>query len=961
MRKLYTFLLMLITLTVSMSLKAQYSVNLTSAPDNNYAWTTQSFSLQEVAGTLGIEKAELYDALRYWGNDYAFFALRGSVDEFDGNYTGAGQEFWLDISGNKTSYSTYSDGNNVWFVGMEYNEEEITFHVGQRPNYFDPIFTDTDLKVRAYLVLQTSIYDEWGYWQGYDYKAVSFDINYHINAPEYKALTINVTNPGTLGRLILQQTENLSDVNGLTITGSLNSEDMELIKNDLTRLADIDLTETDLTEIPSSLFSNSNYLTSIKLPKGLTTIGSSAFYGCTRLTEIEFPEGLSTIGNSALAHTGLTRIDIPSSVRLIDQQAFGYCTQLAEVNFAQGLETIEEHAFAGCKKLQSIVFPSTLKTIGGCAFYLCSSLSEVQFAEGLTILGYESFSQTPLTSVTLPSTLQSIYSSFENCEKLTTVTCKALTPPTAMYGNYPVGGTEQTCDLYVPNVTVIDYKLTEGWKDFSIHGADMMPENITVTKDLTLNINSDFANVKPNVNIVAQVENTASGHIEYGSLTTEGSETLSMGTFITYADPNYSRAFSHLGKTDATLINNATMRADHVQTTIWIPSDQWTFVSFPYDVKASDIQQIKDAYSGTQWVIRKYDGQKRADGNMDETWVNMGEDDILEAHQGYIWQMEGRRDANGYRVDYGGFDVPAINNANKNNIFANDDVEIALAGYPAEFEHNRSWNLIGNPYPCYYDTRFMDFTAPITVWNLNNQQYEAYSPIDDEYVLSPNEAFFVQCPIDKENIVFSKEGRMHTYTPTNSDIYAKVRDISATPRLVFNFTLSDGVNSDRTRVVINNDAQTAYEIDKDASKFMSTSANAPQIFSINNDVRYAINERPLDSGDVALGMTLTSDGIYTISMQSNSANTVVLEDTQTGESTGLNDTDYSFSAKAGTTDSRFILHFFDSEATAINTVKEKEGTDGSALYTLDGRRVTTSTTGIYLMKKGQKFQKVFIK
>ena len=133
-------------------------------------------------------------------------------------------------------------------------------------------------------------------------------------------------------------------------------------------------------------------------------------------------------------------------------------------------------------------------------------------------------------------------------------------------------------------------------------------------------------------------------------------------------------------------------------------------------------------------------------------------DSVLYAGEGYILQSS-RYYSDGEYANWSGFYFYAVNNANKNLIFAKDNRTVVLDEYQSEFSHNRSWNLIGNPYPCFYDTRAMDFTAPITVWDPFNSTYYAYSPVDDEYILSPTEAFFVQRPVDTESITFAADGR----------------------------------------------------------------------------------------------------------------------------------------------------------------------------------------------------------
>ena len=105
------------------------------------------------------------------------------------------------------------------------------------------------------------------------------------------------------------------------------------------------------------------------------------------------------------------------------------------------------------------------------------------------------------------------------------------------------------------------------------------------------------------------------------------------------------------------------MRSDIVYISMSTRNDQWTFFTVPFDVKVSDIRTY---YEGaTNWIIRKYDGKKRALGETTETWVKMNGDDILEAGEGYI--IQGSRYVGKEWQYYSGFYMEAINNANKNN------------------------------------------------------------------------------------------------------------------------------------------------------------------------------------------------------------------------------------------------------------------------------------------------------
>ena len=58
-----------------------------------------------------------------------------------------------------------------------------------------------------------------------------------IQQPE---VTVNVETPGTLGDLILQQTENLTDVVTLHVGGTINDADVKTLQERLTRLRNLD-------------------------------------------------------------------------------------------------------------------------------------------------------------------------------------------------------------------------------------------------------------------------------------------------------------------------------------------------------------------------------------------------------------------------------------------------------------------------------------------------------------------------------------------------------------------------------------------------------------------------------------------------------------------------------------------------------------------------------------------------
>lgn len=787
-------------------------------------------------------------------------------------------------------------------------------------------------------------------------------------------LTIDVTEAGTLGYLILDRTANLTDVKGLRVSGKLNSTDFTTIKN-LTNLMELNMAETNVTTFAEYQFQGMTSLEKVVLPNQMTALGKYVFEGCTSLKDVALSPQLRVINTGAFRNCrSLERIVFPETLENISAEAF-YCSyynsiagslkevtfpaaltklgvgafsgqvKLQKVTFADGLTQISREAFYGCRLLSELTLPATLQTISESAFQNCDALTRVELPEGLTTLGSYAFGYCDaLEEVILPSSLQSISYSFYNCRNLKKMTAKAIVPANANNSDIIGDGYEAQCTLTVPALSKAVYQLAERWTAFNIVTADIMPENIYVVTDYRLTWPDELSlDYRPNVYVGSAA-----------ALTVSGNSTLSASNFVLNWDAYQARYNSKYDSSTgnyyydrdncyAVLKNLANARADKVWINLKTRTNVWDFISLPFDVRVGDIIPMDDA--ATPFVIRKYDGEKRAQGMTGETWVNMTADDVLQAGQGYIWQSAS---TDGNR-DYNNFQIEAQQTVNKNNIFANEDLEIALNNYESEFEHNRSWNFIGNPFPAYYDIRAMKTTAPITVWNAYNGNYQAYSPQDDAYILNPGQAFFLQKPIDQESITFRKEGRQ---------IDMEIRDIEevvvnnvplTSNRSVFNLTLSGNDVKDQTRFVINPMTKMDYEASHDASKFMSTEESAIELYTVLDNVRYAINERPLFDGIVELGMQIKANGTYTLALDTKVMNEIYLIDRQTGEETRIDGTEgYSFYAEAGTIEDRFAIRIGDGETTGISIIGNNGLDKDAPIYNLNGQRVNANMRGIYI-------------
>jgi len=845
---------------------------------------------------------------------------------------------------------------------------------------------------------------------------VELTVNGSLNSSDmaYFSRMLNMT------KLDVSQTDItvITGCNGLTALQTVNLPESVLRIDDnaffnCTKLSSINL--SNIEEIGNNAFYSCTGLTgAISGPK-VKTIGKCAFQACDNIASISFP-AIVEIGESAFEASSsydnksklvsaeisnvkylgggafqncssLKSIDISNCDEIgsgdISNGCFYRCRSLSTVKLSENLQIIPKGCFIETS-LQTLTMPSNLKKIDRYAFRE-SKIYEVTLPEGVETIEYEAFRYCPLTSISLPSTIQYIsgdaFFSYSSNSNLSDVYCAAVAPinTTAFNNDFVKNAT-----LHVPAFSVSAYKLDDNWYKFNkIEALDGNLTDVTINNNFTI---IDYTGLADNANLTL-ISTIPDNRDDYAvaHLNISAGTPLSLGNFIQYqnttytyhyypdANGNYVEVYGYPYLT--TVIPDNEVRANSVTTKISLPTNTWSFISMPYDVNVSSIR----VPAGTMWVIRKYNGSNRA-AMTGDTWENVTEGQILNAGEGYILHCV-KENSNEWDTEMVEFEFPAINNGNKNNLFAYDDVVKTLDEYPAEFSHNRGWNLIGNPYPSFFNSHYVDFPAPVTVWNGNG--YTAYSLIDDEYLFRPNESFFVQCPVNTNQVKFRKEGRTHNYS-TSSIPSSRSRAMSATDRAILNFAISDENYSDRTRLVINEEASSEYEIEKDASKFMSSNTEVPQIYILDNGISYAIDERPLGTGEYALGVRTGKDGDYKITLNAlNSDYDVTLIDKETARIVDLTRGEYSFTSAAQTSTNRFSVRIASrgtessieniEAATPGYTINGNqlmvEGNTAVSIISIDGRTIYSGIvdgsvelhSGIYLLSIGNSTHKIAIK
>lgn len=770
---------------------------------------------------------------------------------------------------------------------------------------------------------------------------------------------------------------------GTALTSVNIPDNVETIKecafSQVKQLQEVHLPDS-LTSLGNYAFAECRSLRTVKIPTKLKTIPDYTFQNCRSLQSVELHDSITAFEDYSFNNCDLREITLPKSTTWVGGNAFNGNTNLSKVTLNEGLIDIWAEAFYNTA-IDTLNCPSTLRNIYNGAFAGCRNLRQINLNEGLTRIETYALANNKATEIVLPSSLEYCAgAAFDGCDSLVTIEARSVMPPNTG-GGCPLTVNDLTkAVLYVPVWSLAEYQLATGWNQFyTFRTSDFMPQYVKVNKDFYFTLRDELdPDYRPDIELTVTnnqiTDSQGNTDYQHGNLTISGRSKLAVNDFSMVLSPYakyYYKGGDHYYNNDyrylrpTSLIVKGEMRAENVTINLWNATNRWQFVSFPFDVKVSDIVPVD---STTSWVIRGHSGAERAAGNAAAVWQNLSADDVLQAGKGYIMQCYKPNDKNGNGYYAAQFTVrPLTTTVNRQQIFNADNRTVALEEHLAEFEHNRSWNLIGNPYPSYFDTRFLDFGAPFMVWNSNNQNYEAYSPVDDSYILAPAEAFFVQRPVDQENITFLKDGRQtdrYARTLVEEEPASAPQRIraaydsnahTAAQRTVFNITLAkDGQQADRTRVVINEAATMQYDLSRDAAKFTGTEPTVSQIFTINGATRYAINERPLNNGQALLGLHFGTDGTYTIGLSNQPDGQVTLEDRLTGTKLQLNGTaGYSFTAKAGDSTDRFVLHF-DAVATGINAATTNEADRNDDTYTLDGRKVNNPTApGLYI-KGGKK-------
>lgn len=827
-------------------------------------------------------------------------------------------------------------------------------------------------------------------WKQYDYKVIIPMTTTEISAS---------VNLNALPKIsALQQKlglDSLKKITSLRISGTINSYDIMIMRNQMPNLWDIDLSDAHIvandyeytkgyhskkdtltaysftgtgTHIRKAILPNSvvcieenvfntPYLQEVVLPKNLCVIGDRTFFGCRALRSITLPESLTSIGESAFQGTGLTEVIIPANVETIGNKAFAggdeaysnstYCyyssfnnsksywsytptsggsllsltistnskltfipylafagnknlrkvsilgdsiksigagafqhCQLDTLILPPHLQELNTLSFGHCSGLKFVAMPNSLTEIASNAFVGCKNLDNVQFPKKLTKIGHHAFADcTNLRNVDIPGLVTDIEEyAFKDCN-VRSVYSYLFDPFTIGQNTFsPYANANAT--LFVPNVedTEMKYLYDTQWSQFL--NRQRMDKSFEYDDfygkgDINIKCEDDPLNGNPNATLYPG----AGLIIEDNNCDTTGLGNITIG-----GDGNNDWG---------SIIAGCNLRIDSLIQHITVMGKKWYFFGFPFEVRIADIQ------ADAKYVIYEYDGQMRAE--RDTTgWKRLPKNqEYLYPGHGYIFQ---------FNFSISG-DISIIIPSPR---FCEMLEKIILKFFPSDKANNKSWNYASNPFLGYYDINDLNITTPITIWDVAQGTYRTIRPGDDDYYFSPYEGFFLQNTEERDfELTFDRNKAMtkkqlDEQRDTRRQAMARTQR-PASDRAIINLSLSSDNAEDNTRIVINEKAGLGYDLGLDAAKFLSTENNVPQIFSYDeNNVQYAINERPMQTGTIELGLRIPASGMYTISA-TRMDTAFYLLDRQMNIMHDFNMGAYTFSTGAGMQSDRFAL------------------------------------------------------
>lgn len=262
------------------------------------------------------------------------------------------------------------------------------------------------------------------------------DLNVHEGeARQYYC--VNVTEPGTLGKLIKADNRNPMKIRNLKVSGTISDEDFYFMRDSMAILEAVNLKESRVVDvdtsnetikigeefirreplpghkneygnstvfckrdvgkyedvIPDVAFAGKKSLYYFVFPEKITQIGYGAFHGSSISGALVIPDDVTHIWSSAFNGTNISSLELAPGVEIIGSNAFSNCSSLSgTLSLPEVLRYIGGYAFANCGFSGNLVLPNSLEYIGTGAFQAAGKfVGDLTIPERIPILYFDTF------------------------------------------------------------------------------------------------------------------------------------------------------------------------------------------------------------------------------------------------------------------------------------------------------------------------------------------------------------------------------------------------------------------------------------------------------------------------------------------------------------------------------------------------------------------------------------------
>lgn len=251
-----------------------------------------------------------------------------------------------------------------------------------------------------------------------------------------------------------------------------------------------------------SSFKNRTNLVKVTFPSTLTTIGKELFYGCTGLTEINIPENVTNMGDNAFANTKIATLHWNAiNCKTYNNEASNTNTShpflncpITSVTIGDKVTVIPKYFLSNYRntyKIEKLVIPENITDLGASCFCSCQigelqyNATEADCENGTGFPAYHTFGGN-ITKLSIGKNVKSLQSGlFYGVKQIRFIYAPAI-PPVCPDNTVFQAVDKVNCEVYVPESSIPDYKLSVQWKEFTFKADKNYVDNTAQLLDVTI-------------------------------------------------------------------------------------------------------------------------------------------------------------------------------------------------------------------------------------------------------------------------------------------------------------------------------------------------------------------------------------------------------------------------------------------------------------------------------------------